>query len=179
MNPVTFTHILAPTDFSAPSERAVAAAAHLARAFGARLTILHVLESDFESAALAYGFRPMLAEYIEKTEQAAVEQLDAAAAAMKDLDVSILVTRGTASMEVVRTAREEGCDVIVIGTHGQSALRHMLFGSTAERVLRKAPCPVLAVPGGDEEHEADAGGEPSPTGEAGPDDGPGGGIPPR
>lgn len=146
MTAVRFTHILAPTDFSAPSERAVEAAIYLARAFGARLTLLHVLESDFESAALAYGFRPVLAEYIEKTQQAAVEQLDAAAARTPDLDVSILVTRGTASLEIVRIAHDEGCDAIVIGTRGQSALRHMLFGSTAERVLRKSPCPVLAVP---------------------------------
>lgn len=145
--PLVFTHVLAPTDFSLPSDRAVAAAVGLAEAFRARLTLLHVIDSDFETAALAYGIRPSLAEYVEQTETAAVERLEQEAAAIATLDVSILVTRGTASMEIVRTARAEGCDVIVIGTHGQSALRHMLFGSTAERVLRRAPCPVLAVPG--------------------------------
>jgi len=147
MGEIAIRRILASTDFSASSNLALDYAVELARAFGARLILLHVVEADFEAGALSYGLQPTLAEYVEKTKQVAMERLEAAASRVADLDVEILLKRGTASVEIVRTAIEDACDVIVIGTRGQSALRHMLFGSTAERVLRKATCPVLAVPG--------------------------------
>jgi nucleotide-binding universal stress UspA family protein len=139
-------HVLAAIDFSAHSERALEVAASLARAFHARLTLLHVIEPQFEMGALAYGIEPDLARYAERTERAALANLEAWARRVEDLDVQILLKRGTASLEIVNTATEDACDVIVIATHGQSSLRYMIFGSTAERVVRKARCPVLTVP---------------------------------
>jgi nucleotide-binding universal stress UspA family protein len=60
-------------------------------------------------------------------------------------DVEKIVERGVPFVEIIRTAKEKKADLIVIGTHGRTGIDHMLFGSTAEKVVRKAPCPVLTV----------------------------------
>lgn len=146
--PVRFTHVLAPTDFSPPATHAVRHALELARRFGARITLLHVLGFD-PDAAISASVQPAMAEVLEDRARTAMLDLEAVAAHVHDLDVEIVLTRGTPSVEIVRTVEDEGCDLLVIGAHGRSALRHMLFGSTAERVIRKAACPVLVVPGGE------------------------------
>ncbi len=149
-----YRHVLAPTDFSEPSEAALVHAVRLAKAFDAQLTILHVIEHDFETGALSYGILPDLAQYVEKAQDAAVKTLDEWAGKVSECDVEILLKRGTASVEIVRTAIEDGCDVIVIGTHGRTGFRDLIFGSTAERVVRKASCPVLTVREGEPGHDA-------------------------
>jgi nucleotide-binding universal stress UspA family protein len=63
----------------------------------------------------------------------------------KGIDVRLALRRGAAFVEIVRYARDEGVDLITIATHGRTGLRHALFGSVAEKVVRKAPCPVLSV----------------------------------
>ena len=146
MTDVSFDHILVPTDFSVSAGHALGHAATLARAFDARLTLLHVLEPHFDEGALSYGIQPALAEYRERSEQAAMERLEEWGSRLQDLSYDILLKRGTPSLEIVRTVQEEGCDMIIMGSHGQTGFRHMLFGSTAERVVRRAPCPVLTVP---------------------------------
>jgi len=60
-------------------------------------------------------------------------------------DIEKMVVRGVPFVEIIKTAREKNADLIVIGTHGRTGIDHMLFGSTAEKVVRKAPCPVLTV----------------------------------
>ena len=60
-------------------------------------------------------------------------------------DVEKAVVRGVPFVEIIRTAKEKNADMIVIGTHGRTGIDHMLFGSTAEKVVRKSPCPVLTV----------------------------------
>lgn len=148
-----YRHILAPTDFSEPSEAALVHAVSLAQAFDAQLTILHVIEPGFETGALSYGIQPDLAQYVEKAQDAASKQLDEWARKVSECDVEILLKRGTASVEIVRTAIEDACDVIVIGTHGRTGFRDLIFGSTAERVVRKAHCPVLTVRDGGPGHD--------------------------
>jgi len=56
-----------------------------------------------------------------------------------------MIIHGIPFMEIIRTAKEKEVDLIVVGTHGRTGLDHVLFGSTAEKVVRKAPCPVLSV----------------------------------
>jgi nucleotide-binding universal stress UspA family protein len=56
-----------------------------------------------------------------------------------------LIVQGTPFLEILRTAKEKAADLIVVGTHGRTGLDHVLFGSTAEKVVRRAPCPVLSV----------------------------------
>ena len=90
-----------------------------------------------------------LAERITQSERAAVQQqLDAAAQQLRDLgiaQVSTAVREGRAGPEIVKLAEEEGCDVVVMSTHGRTGLMHLLMGSVAEAVVRRAPCPVLTL----------------------------------
>lgn len=146
---ITLKRILVPTDFSEHSDSAMRYGAELAAKFGAELHLLHAIET----APMMYGegawFPP---ENEAELEAAAVKQLD-------DLHIeaaeSLTVTRksvhGHPFVETVRYARDNDIDLIVMGTHGRGPVAHMLLGSVAEKVVRKAPCPVLTVRDG--EHE--------------------------
>ena len=90
---------------------------------------------------------PAPGEYLQELQQASRKALDElpdpallrGAAVVRDVRV------GTPFLEIVRYAKETAIDLIVIGTHGRSGLAHVLLGSTAEKIVRKAPCPVLTV----------------------------------
>jgi universal stress protein A len=118
--------ILLATDFSDSAEAALEVATNYARAFQARLHVLNVLSSA----------------------DVRVTQLlsDAAAKAGRDVLVTITETRGDPAAEILRYARLQGIDVIVVGTHGRTGVSRVLLGSVAERVVRGALCPVLVVP---------------------------------
>jgi nucleotide-binding universal stress UspA family protein len=132
-------HILAPTDFSAPASQAVTAAFDLAQTFGAKLSLLHVIEVPtyaIEVAlpleALEQDARRELACLLPKAEAAHVE-------------VTRLVHVGVPYQRIVETATAESVDLIVMATHGRTGLRHLVLGSVAERVVRLASCPVLTI----------------------------------
>ena len=141
--------ILVPTDFSEHSTKAVQYGAALAAKFGAELHLLHSLEA-IPILGGEGSFYPPDSE--AEREAAAVKQLDDVKRDISD-DVKVVLQAklGHPFVEIVRYAKDAGIDLIVIGTHGRGAIAHMLLGSVAERVVRKAPCPVLAVR--DEEHE--------------------------
>ena len=141
-----FHRILVPTDFSPQSERAWATARRLARALGAELVLLHVfVELPF------YSEVPLSAERVREAHGAArtwaVEPLDqwAATARGEGLAVKTLVRTGIAHEDIVATARDEGADLIAIGTHGRGGLNRLMLGSVCDRVIRLAPCPILAI----------------------------------
>ncbi|RTQ53696.1 universal stress protein [Hymenobacter gummosus] len=127
--------ILCPLDFSAASGPLLAYATALAGATGAELCLLHVQEPQ-----------PALSEAADVPE-AAVElaryQLTAQQAGAAR--ISTRLRRGEASCEIVREAQEQGADLIVIGSHGQTGLTRFLMGNTAEHVVRTAPCATLLV----------------------------------
>lgn len=141
-----FGTILLPTDFSECSAEAAAVARTLAERFGGRILLLHVLD---EPAALDPMFRGdvPLEMLRSRMEQFARESMDAFLSAnfagFERLDT--VLAAGSPHREIVRKAREAGSDLIVVGTHGRTGVEHVLFGSTAERVVRTAPCPVLSV----------------------------------
>lgn len=141
--------ILVPTDFSEHSEKAVQYGAALAAKFGAELHLLHSLETIPILGGEGSFYPP---ESKAELEAAAVKQLDDLKRTITD-DVKVVrqAKHGHPFVEIVRYAKDTGIDLIVIGTHGRGAIAHMLLGSVAERVVRKAPCPVLAVR--DEEHD--------------------------
>ena len=149
---IDLKRILTATDFSPHSKIALDYAAAFAKAFGAEVTLCHVLERpDFISQLppVAEGyFPPNLAELHEKHARVQCEQVLAAAGLSA---ARVLLRHGSPYPEIVRAAREENADLIIIGTHGRGAIAHMLLGSVAERVVRAAPCPVLTVRSG--EHE--------------------------
>jgi nucleotide-binding universal stress UspA family protein len=86
-------------------------------------------------------------DLVEDMQRSAGKEMDkwAAEVSAKVKDVEKLVVRGVPFVEIIKTAKEKDTDLIVIGTHGRTGIDHMLFGSTAEKVVRKAPCPVLTV----------------------------------
>jgi nucleotide-binding universal stress UspA family protein len=137
--------ILVPIDFSAESEKALAYAVPFARQFGARLTVLHVVEPvampDFaRSFPLTIENDKVMAE-CKGHLQRIVKDLKIEPALME----KTLVRTGRSFNEIAEAARTLKADLIIISTHGYAGLKHALLGSTTERVVRHAPCPVLVV----------------------------------
>jgi nucleotide-binding universal stress UspA family protein len=138
--------ILFPTDFSEYSRHALKYAKALAKSFKAKLYVLHVCEHPIAGAGIeAYHFS--VPEYVADLEQRERKALDSSVVEIKEpgLDVEPIFILGRAYQEIVKTAKELDVDVITMATHGNKGLSHFVFGSTAEKVVRLAPCPVLTV----------------------------------
>ena len=140
---ISLKRILVPTDFSEQSEKALAYGLELAKMFKAELHILHA----FDVTPITYGEGVGIGiESVVAIESAANEHLNGIVVdAPSDMPVVKRVVQGPAFVEIVRYARENDVDLVVVGTHGRGAVAHMLLGSVAEKVVRKAPCPVLVV----------------------------------
>lgn len=150
---IKLKRIVMPTDFSDHAAEATAYACALTDRFQAELHVLHVIQDvsselpDFGMGLAVPAFRDNLDERKERLEEAAIAGL---AKVLPDGWEQgkhvILGTRfGTPFVEIIKYAREHSADLIVLGTHGRSGLQHALLGSAAEKVVRKAPCPVLTV----------------------------------
>jgi nucleotide-binding universal stress UspA family protein len=148
------TRILVPVDFSGSATPAVACAQDLARVFGSRVHLLHVTDAPADQGWASTMPNTDLDRCSEDWRQDALDQL-----AMFSLDWSradglqgrrrtILAVRSgrEPAAAILAYAREEGCDLIVMGTHRPSTLAAFLGSSTAERVRRHASCPVVLVP---------------------------------
>jgi len=143
---IELKRILVPTDFSEPSAAAVKYAKAFAEAFGASLHVLHVLEDPFIFAPTSEGYAAP-PEFYADMEKNARDRLGTVLsdADLKKLKTQLALKKGSPFVEIVRYAKSEDIDLIVMGTHGRGPIAHMLMGSVAERVVRKAPCPVLTV----------------------------------
>ena len=140
--PITIKKILAPTDFSPASEKALKYALRFADNFGSELTLLHVLESATAATfAGASAFSQAELADAEKNLHALVNLVRAAGVAR----VGWTMRTGVATHEVIEAAKKLDVDLIVIATHGYTGWKHFAIGSTAERVARAAPCPVLVI----------------------------------
>ena len=159
---IRMTSILFPTDFSPSSEYAQRYAVSFAKEYGAKLYVLHVIEEMTYAVPFDMLQAPPLADFMADLEVQAQKALnEVLPEEMREaLEWEPMVRRGVAFYEILRAARELDVDLIVCGTHGRTGLKHMLFGSVAEKVVRKAPCPVLSVrhpeqkfewPGGEED----------------------------
>jgi len=141
--------VLFATDFSKGSERALESAVSFAKHYGAELLMAHVVTVwDYDPANPDWRFPPLPSEHIGEIEAQGQERLDetGARAAGDDIEVRTLLVRGfDPGMEIVRTAEEEAADLIVMSTHGRTGVSHLVIGSTAEKVVRYAGCPVLTV----------------------------------
>jgi nucleotide-binding universal stress UspA family protein len=145
---IALKHILAPTDFSDPSQVAMKYARALAENFAATLHVLHVFDDSHLLWVASEGF-PIdesgnLREEAERAARDRLQRVVAEAQSEKHPTRAILRV-GAPFVEIIRYAREENIDLIVMGTHGRGPIAHLLMGSVAERVVRKAPCPVLTV----------------------------------
>jgi universal stress protein A len=142
-----FTTILAPVDFSDTSDSAFRMALFLARQGGARLVVLHVIDETMDFSGF-YVPHPSL----DRMDQ---EFVKGATRMMTDfcrrelggyVNVATSIVHGVPYKEILRAAEESAASLIVLGTHGRSGIERVAFGSTAERVVRRALCPVLTVP---------------------------------
>lgn len=145
---ITLKHILVATDFSSPSDAALAYGRALARNFNAMLHVVHVVGNI---SAMVYGAEAYMASTPEmqlEVEEAARKLL---AEAVIDNDRpplptrQVLLTSNATAIAIVDYAVRANIDLIVTGTHGRGGVAHLLMGSVAERVVRTAPCPVLTV----------------------------------
>ncbi len=138
--------ILFPTDFSQGARAAMDYALSLAQDYKAKLILLYVIQ-DISIAEWYIPSSISAADLVEDMQKSADREMEkwAADSAAKAPSVEKMVVRGVPFVEIVRIAKEKNADMIVIGTHGRTGIDHMLFGSTAEKVVRKAPCPVLTV----------------------------------
>jgi len=136
--------VLIPTDFSETSQAATQYAVELAKKFNAKIYLLHVIEDPIV-------YMPMFESYAlppkEDFENFAKTRLDnwILDEDKGDLEIETKWVHGNPFVDILKFAKREDVDLMVIGTHGRSFTAHLLLGSVAEKVVRKASCPVLTV----------------------------------
>ena len=142
------TKILFATDFSENSRYALTYALSFARQYDASLYILHVIQQPSYPLGM---YAEISFDAMDKFNKNISEAVEKEMHDLREKDLQGLkkyectVVHGTPFLEILRTAKEKEVDMIVVGTHGRTGLDHVLFGSTAEKVVRRAPCPVLSV----------------------------------
>ena len=144
---IKIKNVLVATDFSEPSASALNYGREFARAFGAKLHVLHVVDNSMMLVGPeAVGVD--MARLQRELEAGAQLALDRSVTA-EDLDqlraATALRTGSSPAIEIADYAKRETIDLIVMGTHGRGPLGHLLMGSVAEKVVRIAPCPVLTL----------------------------------
>jgi nucleotide-binding universal stress UspA family protein len=141
-----FEKILTAIDFSESSDFAFEYALTLARQFQAELTVMHVIN---EPVDLRGFYVPHISfEQLEKEIEEGAEKMMEKFCQTKMGDFTRYTTAVVAGIpyeEILRKAEETGASLIVLGTHGRTGIDHLIFGSTAERVVRSAACPVLTI----------------------------------
>jgi len=149
--------ILLCTDFSENSVPALENALDYAQRFGAELCLVHVINSS----QVGYSswddeVPPEIRSALDKIQQSAHQALELLAGEcrrrMPKVESCTLI--GVPASEIVRYAKQENMNLIVMGTHGWTGFKHLILGSTAENVVRNANCPVLTVRGAHQEHSA-------------------------
>ncbi len=144
------SRIVVPIDFSDHSKQAFRYAIDFAKTFNAELLLVYVVEPVVYPADFSFG-QVALPSMEMELHKRGKQQLDALIEkeVPADLRARSIVRAGKPFVEIIHVAQEEEADLIIIATHGHSGLEHVLFGSTAEKVVRKADCPVLSVRAGD------------------------------
>lgn len=140
--------ILLPTDFSGCANFALPYAAAIARAAKAKVICIHVVEPIVPAVGYTGLAEPMpIADMSEQLEVSAERELPRLIDCedLHGLDIEEVIVHGDAAAEIVRVAAEHEVDLIVISSHGRTGFGRMIFGSTAEAVVRHASCPVLVV----------------------------------
>jgi nucleotide-binding universal stress UspA family protein len=143
---VAIQNILVATDFSEPSGVAMAYGRDLARAFGARLHVMHVVDDVMMRYSPDAGFMlPSIQADLEQQGRADLEKRLTDEDRQQLKAVAVIQTGVNIADAICAYAKARTIDLIVTGTHGRGAVKHFLMGSVAERVVRVAPCPVLTV----------------------------------
>jgi nucleotide-binding universal stress UspA family protein len=154
---ISIRKVLCPVDFSEASRAAMRYAVDLCLGVGASLTLCHVYQAP--GYALPEGVvlsGPELLTELAQQVDRALDKWKREARELGMVDVRTESALGVTHFEIDRIAESGGYDLIVIGTHGRTGLRHVLLGSVAERVVRTAPCPVLTIRGAQASQSAEA-----------------------
>jgi len=142
--------ILVPIDFSETSRKALVYAVKMAEQFGSKVVLLNVVE-PVSSADFAYPPVILDADYAKSSARKRLETVCREGRVPTKMLGRLLVRYGTPYTEITEAARRLKVDLIILTTHGYTGLKRVFMGSTAERVVRHAPCPVLTVR--EKEHE--------------------------
>ena len=150
---IDLKRILVPTDFSKFSQNALTYAAAFAEKFGAELYLLHVVQDLAVFIPDMITVAPPVVPTVKQLTDAVYVAFDRLIEEnhLTGLAIHREVREGSPFVEIIRFASEENMDLIVLSTHGHTGLAHVLLGSVTEKVVRKAPCPILTVR--DPEHE--------------------------
>jgi len=138
--------VLVPIDFSDYSKSSLRYAVNFAKQFNAEIYLIYVVEPVIYPPDFSMGQIAIPSVNAEWDERAKVELDNLAKTEIPEgVNVKTILKSGKPFLEIIDTASEENIDLIIIATHGHSGVEHILFGSTAEKVVRKAPCPVLTL----------------------------------
>jgi nucleotide-binding universal stress UspA family protein len=138
--------VLVPIDFSDYSKSSLRYAVNFAKQFNAEIYLIYVVEPVIYPPDFSMGQIAIPSVNTEWDERAREGLKNLAKTEIPDgVKVKTILKNGKPFMEIIDTASEENIDLIIIATHGHSGVEHILFGSTAEKVVRKAPCPVLTL----------------------------------
>ncbi|HOJ18214.1 MAG TPA: universal stress protein [Ignavibacteriaceae bacterium] len=143
---MTIKKILVPIDFSESSIVSLRYALEFIRLFQAKLCIIYVLEPVVYPPDFSLGQISLPSVDLEMDKRAREElQKIAKNEIPEGIEYELIIKSGKPFVEIIEAAQNMDIDLIIIATHGHSGVEHILFGSTAEKVVRKAPCPVLSV----------------------------------
>ncbi|HEY5647978.1 MAG TPA: universal stress protein [Nitrospiria bacterium] len=145
---VAFKTILVATDLSRYSDEALEYAVEMARVQKGRILLVHVFEPPFlGQAGIDFSMGPEVHQWFQGLRKEVEGKLGEQAKDLrkKGLEIEPFVREGIPYSEILKAAEEADADLIILGTHGRTGLGHMLLGSVAERVVRRALCPVLTV----------------------------------
>jgi len=138
--------VLLATDFSENSKVAAPYAIDMAKRYGAELHLIYVFD-DNAIDPMFYSSNVTVGAFLSKIKEGFDEQVEDFLSDhdTEGIKVVPIIADGTPFVEIIKYAKDNGIDLITMGTHGRTGLSHMLMGSTAEKVIRKAHCPVLTV----------------------------------
>lgn len=149
---ITLKKILVPIDFSNNSKKALRYAIPFAQQFKASLILMYDVEPTIYPSDFGFGQVGFPDVEKELREKATIELGELIAANVpKTIQAQSIVGTGIPFVEITTYAQQENVDLMIVATHGRTGIEHILFGSTAEKIIRKAPCPVLVVRS--EEHD--------------------------
>jgi nucleotide-binding universal stress UspA family protein len=146
-----FTRVLVTTDFSELGDQAIGHAFRVAADHGAQVLLCHVIEAlptpnplyaHYYSTEL---FRPEMRHQVEQQARDALLERVPKEGALAAVPHRAVVVEGDPVTQILRVAREEKVDLVVIASHGRAGVRHFLLGSVVERVIRGAQCPLLVI----------------------------------
>ncbi len=140
------SRIVVPIDFSEYSKKAFRYAIDLAQTFDAEMILVYVVEPIIYPADFSFG-QLALPSMERELQDRGREQLDTLIKkeVPEGISARSVIRSGKPFVEIIQTANDEQADLIIIATHGHSGIEHALFGSTAEKVVRKSVCPVLSI----------------------------------